>query len=151
MKAIVIMIVMLLSCNDNGKKNAILKPLDNVNSEKIKGLKLDYVNLYMTSTTRVSPKKFDSTFGLMKKQKVIENDNQIKSFSEFLNETISSNKKTESINVRLKITVIYEDNKEEVYYTGLNKILIEEVSFLLTDDFKNFLIKITESKVSRSN
>lgn len=142
-----VLLMISYSCGEK-KANPLISDSQNENQEQpsLSKVEIDYEDMYTTTFVSVTCEGFEKAFpGLINEKKLTEST-QISNFENFINQTLIGNKKTESIDVRVKAKLFYSDSSSKEICLGLHSLEYEGVKYSINKDFTEYLLQITETE-----
>ena len=105
-----------------------------------------YQDLATLSIVDISCDNFEYVFSRSLKKKVIRDNDSISKISASISRTIQQKNYAKSINVRIKMIMIYQSKKNDTICSNASVISVNNKIYRIDRDFSNLLIKLTGSK-----
>jgi len=137
---------LVISCNYIPKNSH--ETSDQVkNNQHLAKIEIIYVDMFMTAFFSVDCDNFDDPFfAKISKKQILTETEEMQKLSDFVETTLARMQLEKIIDVRGKMRFHYTDNSTEEICFGLHRIEIKKQRYAISDEFREYLLKITETK-----
>lgn len=132
------------SCNTFEKKagNSIQEIAVEMKIEKIE---IRYVDMFITTFSRVGCSEFDNKFPKISLKKRLESKKDILEFENMLNKALSKGAKIKNIDTRVKAKLFYTTGDVKQVCFGLNGLDLDGTKYSIDKTFTDYLLNLTET------
>lgn len=144
------LLILTISCLSGEKKSNQSKfKNQDINQEQPTLLKAEviYEDMYTTTFVSITCEGFEKKFTSLIKKKTLTGLEQVLKLENFINQTLTSNIKTEIIDVRVKAKLFYSDNSNKEFCLGLHSLQDEGIKYSISNEFREYLLQITETAI----
>ncbi|MFS4482531.1 hypothetical protein ACKGJY_05910 [Hyunsoonleella sp. 2307UL5-6] len=138
------------SCKEKIKDSKEVSQKETINhNDSILKLETNYVNMYINTFMAVPCEEFGESFFKVKKEKLLKvnSSDHAKDFIMFLKEGLLAEEIEQEIDTRVKVKMFYTDNRLEEVCLGLHRFEFNGKVYFIEDDFKKFLVNLTDSSL----